>query len=380
MRGATLAASACALTCLFQSTHPMRGATAKCTSTARFDQHFNPRTPCGVRLLHIHFTVGFVLISIHAPHAGCDPFPNTRYLEYDAISIHAPHAGCDVIVFSVWHPLPLISIHAPHAGCDRRLIDGKMQAALISIHAPHAGCDIAGMSNLVCLLLFQSTHPMRGATATSNNIQAFAQNFNPRTPCGVRHCMPDMRKAAGQISIHAPHAGCDQQTAAPMPDLSISIHAPHAGCDANLPTDSSVNSSISIHAPHAGCDLRPIYSTQKVAADFNPRTPCGVRLPLHSGVLPTVPYFNPRTPCGVRRFQLGIVAPAIAISIHAPHAGCDSHASVWSATRLISIHAPHAGCDRPPCRWWTLTARYFNPRTPCGVRQQNTTKSPCSTA
>jgi len=132
-----------------------------------------------------------------------------------------------------------------------------------------------------------------------------------------------------------------------------------------------LRTGISIHAPHAGCDP---WSGRLYQARW---------------------HFNPRTPCGVRP-----VAPAVdnvlnLISIHAPHAGCDS-SSCWilsiealfqsthpmrGATviiqsygkkRIISIHAPHAGCD-------LLTARRpypeidFNPRTPCGVRQQNFT-------
>ena len=35
----------------FQSTHPMRGATCSTTTRLRTTAYFNPRTPCGVRLL-----------------------------------------------------------------------------------------------------------------------------------------------------------------------------------------------------------------------------------------------------------------------------------------------------------------------------------------
>ena len=123
----------------------------------------------------------------------------------------------------------------------------------------------------------------------------------------------------------------------------ISIHAPHAGCDtrSHLLLEKSL---ISIHAPHAGCDQWDrIRST--VLGDFNPRTPCGVRLcaePLKVRLAPfqsTHPmrgatcgrrqgrssalYFNPRTPCGVRPAEGTDVLLAGFISIHAPHAGCD---------------------------------------------------------
>ena len=57
-----------------------------------------------------------------------------------------------------------------------------------------------------------------------------------------------------------------------------------------------------------------------------------------------------------------------AISIHAPRAGCDDPRAWYCPDcRAISIHAPRAGCDQDE-DGNTLTARYFNPRTPCGVR------------
>ena len=189
----------------FQSTHPLRGAT--CTGCVKRES---------------------TTISIHAPLAGCDTtvwatattrmrFQSTHplrgatsigrnTLRNRAISIHAPLAGCDISVakaaglcahfnprtpcgvrrlafdengnlvkFQSTHPLRgatlcvmtvlakrLISIHAPLAGCDPPL-SASGTAVSISIHAPLAGCD---------RLNYQA-----GLTP---------QNFNPRTPCGVR--------------------------------------------------------------------------------------------------------------------------------------------------------------------------------------------------
>ena len=79
-------------------------------------------------------------------------------------------------------------------------------------------------------------------------------NFNPRTPCGVRH-FPD---------VHI------------VPLNPISIHAPRAGCD---------------KIARAGHSRRGY---------FNPRTPCGVRQHVDMAIC-RKGYFNPRTPCGVRR-------------------------------------------------------------------------------
>ena len=56
------------------------------------------------------------------------------------------------------------------------------------------------------------------------------------------------------------------------------------------------------------------------------------------------------------------------ISIHAPLAGCDLLDYQGGDNGEISIHAPLAGCDSPEKSLPGMSV-YFNPRTPCGVRQ-----------
>ncbi len=57
------------------------------------------------------------------------------------------------------------------------------------------------------------------------------------------------------------------------------------------------------------------------------------------------------------------------ISIHAPRVGCDQGDVSSLGDRAISIHAPRVGCD---LRSLTLLQhpKYFNPRTPGGVRRE----------
>ena len=111
---------------------------------------------------------------------------------------------------ALWFPEPhiQISIHAPLAGCDLKRVL-KNDASNISIHAPLAGCDCCGS---ICLMIwpkFQSTHPLRGATVLETCLRSGGRNFNPRTPCGVRR-MPEIADRLQKvISIHAPLAGCD---------------------------------------------------------------------------------------------------------------------------------------------------------------------------
>ena len=56
--------------------------------------------------------------------------------------------------------------------------------------------------------MFQSTRPMRGATALTTIINAY-----------------------GMVSIHAPHAGRDRRYPYAAHRGGVSIHAPHAGRD-----------------------------------------------------------------------------------------------------------------------------------------------------
>ena len=196
--------------------------------------HFNPRTPCGVR--HVQDGQGKAgqNISIHAPLAGCDGGKSNVAVGRKHISIHAPLAGCDFQQqpfqiaksrFQSTHPLrgattspvscanwliyfnprtpcgvrPLkrvqlfhscvISIHAPLAGCDQKS-SGPSQSRWISIHAPLAGCDCVGLLDPPIVSIFQSTHPLRGAT--NFGWECFRRNH---------------------ISIHAPLAGCDSKSA-----------------------------------------------------------------------------------------------------------------------------------------------------------------------
>ena len=213
-----------------------------------------------------------------------------------------------------------ISIHAPLAGCDREksFICGDYKD-----FNPRTPCGVRPRPRFCHAFgnQFQSTHPLRGATAAE------------RTAAAGR-----------EISIHAPLAGCDGLCDVVGKILAISIHAPLAGCDSHHSVYQRMNRAfqsthplrgattrlwgwrwaprkfqsthplrgatvlgragdrlfdISIHAPLAGCDLG--HGGEAVAVvHFNPRTPCGVRRQDARELFPCLD-FNPRTPCGVRR-------------------------------------------------------------------------------
>ena len=163
----------------------MRGATIVAQITPLPPPNFNPRTPCGVRR-----------------RAGDKNFSKSK------ISIHAPLAGCD----------------SGSTACVSRT--RRFQ----STH-PLRGATYT-MAGRVPTGAFQSTHPLRGATFRARLRELGIENFNPRTPCGVR-----------------PRGFCQV-----LHLYQISIHAPLAGCDRD-----AKRKSLWVY-------------------NFNPRTPCGVRL------------------------------------------------------------------------------------------------------
>ena len=195
----------------FQSTHPVRGATfyrVEIVVQATISIHA-PREGCDQ---HTQRHQVHILISIHAPREGCDlsstpedykrnKFQSThpvrgatrdswRWPRLQGISIHAPREGCDpqhagevrFCRFQSTHPVRgatsrhtpeyphiWISIHAPREGCDDQWT-ADVLPDLISIHAPREGCDYSTRDVFGRFSVFQSTHPVRGATIrfTSN--------------------------------------------------------------------------------------------------------------------------------------------------------------------------------------------------------------------
>ena len=132
-------------------------------SRSRWLSYFNPRTPCGVRLVPSPSVTFQSIISIHAPRAGCDAQLSGSGALL-CISIHAPRAGCDLLTDGIGGALQDFNPRTP-CGVRRHMPARASPRSAISIHAPRAGCDLALACVLPRHLLFQSTHPVRGATA-----------------------------------------------------------------------------------------------------------------------------------------------------------------------------------------------------------------------
>ena len=248
---------------------------------------------------------------------GCDFLLHGLYFPKHNFNPRTP-CGVRPVRHGERHLCAAISIHAPLAGCDLPQ-DAPVIFEGISIHAPLAGCDAAlRVDSCMC------------------------SNFNPRTPCGVRPA--DLPKAHAEAQFQSTHPlrGATLVSPPALLALCISIHAPLAGCDPPGLPGQAVG-EISIHAPLAGCDVAAFHASAR-DADFNPRTPCGVRLPALTDQA-VMARFQSTHPLRGATALLKEIEQGFAISIHAPLAGCDDELRVKK-------HDPV----------------YFNPRTPCGVR------------
>ena len=122
---------------------------------------FNPRTPCGVRHAALEVPAPEILVSIHAPRAGCDPWTSTTTTDTAGFN---PRTPCGVRPQKVENIACYFKFQSTHP--VRGATGGGREARVlepVSIHAPRAGCDGIRRPRL-----------------------ASPSSFNPRTPCGVR--------------------------------------------------------------------------------------------------------------------------------------------------------------------------------------------------
>ena len=108
-------------------------------------------------------------------------------------------------------PAPLPPYFNPRTPCGVRRFSPPVTAyrnqSFQSTHPVRGATD--AIPHICFIPLFQSTHPVRGATQSIPLLDVSNRDFNPRTPCGVRHGLRPQVLPHGPISIHAPRAGCD---------------------------------------------------------------------------------------------------------------------------------------------------------------------------
>ena len=213
---------------LFQSTHPLRDATM-----------FNLKVNLAEH------------ISIHAPLTGCDMWSLTSTHSQEHFNPRTPYGMrhskakgyAQRIVFQSTHPLRDATIQGaiiyPHC--------------IISIHAPLTGCD--GQIYKSGWSLSKNFNPRTpyGMRLNEPSIDLNVAYFNPRTPYGMRLFYCSLLLPLYDISIHAPLTGCDL-VVTPFTAPSI-FQSTHPLRDATMFVSSILTQSfISIHAPLTGCD------------------------------------------------------------------------------------------------------------------------------
>ena len=104
------------------------------------------------------------------------------------------------------------------------------------------------------------------------------------------------------------------------------------------------------------------------AKHFNPRSRVGSDLTHFSQVVYDF-LFQSTLPVRGATHRHDVRAVRGEISIHAPRVGSDPCTASHRSCHRISIHAPRVGSDPSPCTSPQPPA-YFNPRSPCGVRQR----------
>ena len=193
--------------------------------------HFNPRSPCGERLVSRAFDNVCNRISIHAPRAGSD-YPVGLCSRYEhGISIHAPRAGSDSAGAFYLPYFIRFQSTLPVRGATRYAAVKQVFYG-ISIHAPRAGSDKELRNTLYNIFEFQSTLPVRGATCCRDTQKTDELNFNPRSPCGER--LSSWLVLSLRARNFNPRSPCGERLGGGFLFAllyKISIHAPRAGSD-----------------------------------------------------------------------------------------------------------------------------------------------------
>ena len=321
------------------------GCDISCCCTSRIGNYFNPRSPRGLRPDKPRFTVSLNYLFQSTQPKRAATYKQLDTIRGNAISIHAAQEGCDIIggvsvsdgsLFQSTQPKRAatigvradydwkekISIHAAQEGCDIQQKQGSGCYENFNPRSPR-GLRLQLLYRNYDFYRFQSTQPKRAATGTSRLLGGLAA-----------------------ISIHAAQEGCDLRRPFGVGCIhGISIHAAQEGCDYSQNADYQ-KMLISIHAAQEGCDIKGDVIMNCVY-HFNPRSPRGLR-PTNKGC----------QPC---HFQFQSTQPKRA-------ATASSSATRQTLTKFQSTQPKRAATGK--CKKHLPLFRYFNPRSPRGLRRK----------
>ncbi len=168
---------------------------------------FNPRTPCGVRPQRDKGNRAVVRFqSTHSLRSATSAaMPGTACF---AVSIHALLAECDYLNIILINKK---SCFNPRTPCGVRRRDRDFPAQHVEFQSTHSLRSATLMAALKASATLVSIHALLAECDVLDDCHAPVDaGFNPRTPCGVRLCQVVLAWHQGPVSIHALLAECDK--------------------------------------------------------------------------------------------------------------------------------------------------------------------------
>ena len=197
----------------FQFTHSGRGATYRQGSPCTRRCRFNSRTLGRVRLLISMLFPPTPRVSIHAPWEGCDHARTHRSCLWGCFNSRTlgrvrPLTGAKRFPTEGFNSRTLGRVRLSWRRLVRLLCVGFNSRTLGRVRQ----CI---MTSIVARIMFQFTHPGKGATPSWEASLVILDSFNSRTLGRVRRRRAVRGSLSGQVSIHAPWEGCDTKGTEP---------------------------------------------------------------------------------------------------------------------------------------------------------------------
>ena len=280
------------------------------------------------------------------------------------ISIHAPLTGSDQLL-QISNISRYISIHAPLTGSDLRANVDPGQLRPISIHAPLTGSDACLLIDCKIQVRFQSTLPLRGATAAEIKQNGGNRYFNPRSPYGERlERFPGQPKPArfqSTLPLRGATNFCEKakiesvfQSTLPLRGATgVLSFLDISGVNFNPRSpygerrcfffDVVITNRFQSTLPLRGA-TSTLHQLDGCGVDFNPRSPYGER-PEVVPLWRDSEHFNPRSPYGERPSEHRNKDQDTEFQSTLPLRGATASFNSPVTFSQISIHAPLTGSD-----------------------------------
>ena len=190
--------------------------------------------------------------------------------------------------------------------------------------------------------------------------------FNPRAPCGARHPSALTSRNCRYFNPRAPcgarRVGKEIYFRTPVFQPTRPLRGATQG-----PRQLPPPFSISTHAPLAGRDAAPLRTSTPLIY-FNPRAPCGARLPCRLK-LHAVKLFQPTRPLRGATMIVSVAPAGIRFQPTRPLRGATSDHSQRTSLIEFQPTRPLRGATTG-CSSAASARTDFNPRAPCGARRE----------